>query len=616
MIYETLTKDAAGKTKEALLELFLGEYSQFQGDEVTSIRSAWFYLCQVSEGRFDSENQPYYIHGMRVACILAERKLDYQCVMAGFLHNVLSFERVSAEEINENFGPIILRLIEGTTRITNLKIKNKTQHQADSIRKMLFAMVEDIRVILVMLADRLDRIRNLSQESRQVQKQVAQESIDIWAPLANRLGMSSVKSELEDLSLKYSNPDVYAQIKKVVAAKKQDRSDYLAKAQQEIYKAASRAGIEVSISSRAKHFYSIYQKMRKRNKGVDELFDLLALRVLCQSSSDCYVLIGLVHGIWKPLEGRFKDYIAMPKANGYQSLHTTVMCDGRPLEIQIRTTEMHSVAEYGVASHLLYKQKLGGSDKVGLENLSIINQLKQLRPEQLADEVLFSEIREELLGDSIFVFTPKGDVVELPAGSTAVDFAYQIHSAVGEKIVGAKADGHIIPLSRPLKNTQIVDIITSPKAHPTQNQLQLVRTAKARSKIRGWLTQNDPTFDNPFAKATGDLAGKAGTDEAAGEVGAVHRAHKKGTGRPHDSPLPMEIASGSGKIRIGNTTNFLIARARCCEPQFGDDIVGYVSRGRGIIIHRADCHVFSLIPNRQERTLEVEWDREELGVRS
>lgn len=609
MSYTSFADEAVGKSQDELLELFLDEYSQFQGAEAAAITSAWSYLCQVAEGRVDSQNQPYCIHGMRVAAILAERKLDYQCVMAGFLHNVLSFERVSPEEISEKFGPVILRLIDGTTRITNLKIKNKTQHQADSIRKMLFAMVEDIRVILVMLADRLDRIRNLSKDTKQVQKQVAQEAIDIWAPLANRLGMSSVKSELEDLSLKYSNPDVYAQIKKVVAAKKQERSDYLAKAQQEIYKAASRAGIEVSISSRAKHFYSIYQKMRKRNKGVEELFDLLALRVLCENSGDCYVLVGLVHGLWKPLDGRFKDYIAMPKANGYQSLHTTVMFEGRPLEIQIRTTEMHSVAEYGVASHLLYKQKLGGSDRVGLENLSIINQLKQLQPEQLADEVLFSEIREELLGDSIFVFTPKGDVVELPAGSTAVDFAYQIHSAVGEKIVGAKADGHIIPLSRPLKNTQIVDIITSPKAHPTQNQLQLVRTAKARSKIRGWLTQNDPTFDNPFAKSPSEQGLRLDSDST-GEAAAVHRAHKKGAGKPSGTP-PLDIASGSGKIRIGNTTNFLVSRARCCEPQFGDAIVGYVSRGRGIIIHREDCHVFSLIPNRQERTLEVEWDREE-----
>ena len=609
MNYDNIIKDAGNKDCNELLDSFLTHFNHFTNEEVESIRSAWLYLCQVSKDKFDSQNLPYYIHALRVACILADRDLDCQCIVAGFLHNVLSFEKVNEDEIREKFGPAILKLIGGTTRITNLKIKNKTQQEADSVRKMLFAMVEDIRVILVMLADRLDRIRNLSHETKLVQKQVAQEAIDIWAPLANRLGMSSVKSELEDLSLKYSNPDAYGQIKKVVAAKKQERADYLSKAQQEIYKAANRAGLEVMITSRAKHFYSIYQKMRKRNKAVDELFDLLALRILCETSGDCYVLVGLVHGLWKPLEGRFKDYIAMPKANGYQSLHTTVMCEGRPLEIQIRTKEMHSVAEYGVASHLLYKQQLGGPDKVGLENLSIINQLKKLKGEQLADENLFNEIKEELLGDSIFVFTPKGDVIELPAGATAVDFAYHIHSAVGEKIIGAKADGHIIPLSKPLKNTQIVDILTSQQAHPTQNQLQFVRTAKARSKIRSWLTQHDPTFDNPFAKVgcEGLQGGKSNGEANACNIGGAPRGHKKGQGNPHAGA--MEIASGSGKIRIGDTTNFLISRAHCCNPQYGDEIVGYVSRGRGIIIHRMDCHVFNLTPNRQERTLEVEWDR-------
>lgn len=595
-----LAVNDANKSCDDLLVDFFSQYNDFNDKEKNEITKAWNFLCHVSKDRLTSQNLPYYVHGMRVTYILAERGLDYQCIIAGFLHNIFSFDGIEKDEIEKQFGLEILKIVEGTTRITNLKIGNKNQQQADSIRKMLFAMIEDIRVIIVMLADRLDRIRNLSQETKIVQKQVAQEAIDIWAPLANRLGMSTVKSELEDLSLKYSHPDVYGQIKKVVAAKKQERAEYLAKAQQEIYKAANRSGLEVSISSRAKHFYSIYQKMRKRNKSVDELFDLLALRVLCETSGDCYVLVGLVHGLWKPLEGRFKDYIAMPKSNGYQSLHTTVMCEGRPLEIQIRTGEMHSVAEYGVASHLLYKQNLGGSDKVGIENLSIINQLKRLQPEQLKDESLFAEIREELLGDSIFVFTPKGDVVELPAGSTAVDFAYQIHSAVGEKIVGAKADGQIIPLSKPLKNTQIVDILTSPHAHPTQNQLQFVKTAKARSKIRGWLTQNDPTFDNPHIQNTGNTSGSGEGTAPSGS----HRGHKKGTGNPH----PMEIATGSGKIRIGDTTNFLISRAGCCNPQFGDEIVGYVSRGRGIIIHRLDCHVFSLIPNREVQTLELEWD--------
>ena len=269
---------------------------------------------------------------------------------------VLSTEGFDDEYIRQEFGKDVATIIIGTAKITNLKIQNKTLQQADSIRKMLFAMIDDIRVILVKLADRLDRMRNLSFANTSERKQIAQEVIDIWAPLANRLGMSNVKTELEDLSLKFSNPEVFQQLKKIVALKKSERAEYLEKAQKAIYRAAARAGIEVSISSRAKHFYSIYQKMRKRNKSAEELFDLLALRIICNTQAECYTLIGLVHTLWKPLDGRFKDYIAMPKANGYQSLHTTVICEGKPLEIQIRTQQMHNVAEHGVASHWLYKK--------------------------------------------------------------------------------------------------------------------------------------------------------------------------------------------------------------------------------------------------------------------
>jgi GTP pyrophosphokinase len=300
----------------------------------------------------------------------------------------------------------------------------------------------------VKLADRLDRMRFLKNLSEEKQKSVATEVLEIWSPLANRLGMSSLKDELEDLGLKYTNPDAYEQIKRLVQLKKGERSVYLEKAEKEIYKAAAKQNLDIKISSRAKHFYSIYQKMRKRGKAVDEIYDLLALRIICENQAACYSLIGIVHTLWKPMEGRFKDYIAMPKTNGYQSLHTTVMCEGFPLEIQIRTKEMHSVAEHGVASHWLYK-KGKSKDSVSVENLSIINQLKALRAENKNDAELFAEIKDELLGDSIYVFTPQGDVRELPAGATAIDFAYSIHSRIGETIVGAKADGNIIPLSSP-----------------------------------------------------------------------------------------------------------------------------------------------------------------------
>lgn len=583
-------------SENEVLELFFSNHLYFSQDEKNKLRDAWKFLCKNTVSIKTRSGKPYYYHAVRVASTLAERELDCQCIIAGFLHNILAFSDCK-EEVVFLFGEEVEKIIVSTARITKLKIQNKTLHQADSVRKMLFAMVDDIRVILIMLADRLDRMRNLADEDSVVQKQVAQEVIDIWAPLANRIGISSVKSELEDLSLKYLNLDAYLQIKKIVASKKQERADYLDKAVKEIHKSASKAGIEVSISSRAKHFYSIYQKMKKRNKGVEELFDLLALRVLCNTQAECYTLLGIVHSLWKPMDGRFKDYIAMPKANGYRSLHTTVICEGRPLEVQIRTHEMHSVAEFGVASHWLYK-KGTNHDDVNINSLSIINQLRQLQKEHLNDERFFAEIKEELLGDSIFVFTPKGEVIELPRGATAVDFAYHIHSAIGEKITGAKADGHIIPLSKSLKNTQIVEILTSPQAHPSQNQLEFVKTAKARSKIRSWLSQHDPTYcdyQNP--------AGGKNTSEQETPTVPV-RSHKRGTGGAPSVPK----VTGTGKIRIGKTTNFLVKKAGCCNPEFGDDIIGYVSRGRGIIIHRADCSVFARIPNSAAQSLAVEWD--------
>ncbi len=586
MISETDTK--------GLIEKFFTDYPGYTAEEKQRILQAWDYLVAHTQEINRSCGQPYYLHPLRVAEIIAQSSLDADTIISALFHNILDLEHISMEEIEQLFGKDVLRIITGTARITGMQIKNKTLQQADSVRKMLFAMVDDIRIILVKMADRLDRMRYLKSVSPESQKAIAQEVIDIWAPLANRLGMSTVKSEMEDLSLKYTNPDVFQHLKQLVALKKGERADYLEKAEKAIYKTADKNGITVSISSRAKHFYSIYQKMRKRNKAAEELYDLLALRIICKTNADCYTVIGIVHTLWKPLDGRFKDYIAMPKANGYQSLHTTVLYDGKPLEIQIRTEDMHAVAEHGVASHWLYK-KGTTKDLVSIDNLSIINQLKELRKENLADEQLFAEIKDELLGDSIFVFTPKGDVRELPAGSTAIDFAYSIHSHIGEKIVGAKANGSIIPLSSPLKNTQIIEILTSPQAHPTINQLHLVKTSKARSKIRAYLQENDPSFD--IEKAVPPPAQTKHTF-----------AHKSGTGDPNETPAKTYNGEAV-KIRIGDTTNFLITIARCCSPIYGDEIVGYVSRGRGIIVHRADCRNFSRIPNINERSVEVIWEQ-------
>jgi len=576
------------------LDAFFADFGYFADDERARIRAAWDFMSELKKDAARSCGEPFMAHPLRVARVLAELHLDADSVIAALLHGTVEGLGLSADGLESRFGPGVARLVEGTSRISALKLHNKTVQHAESIRKMLFAMVDDVRVILVRLADRLDKMRSLKNFPEESQRLIAQETIDIWAPLANRLGISSIKDELEDLSLKYSNREVFDQIKAIVSAKKGERAGFLERAESEILGAAKTAGISISVHSRAKHFWSIYQKMKKRNKAADELYDLLALRILCGTVNECYTVLGLVHTIWKPLEGRFKDYIAMPKANGYQSLHTTVMCfEGRPLEIQIRTAEMHQVAENGVASHWLYKRG-SGKEVVSVDHLSIINQLRELSRDRFDDEDLLARIKSDLLGDSIFVFTPKGDIVELPAGSTPIDFAYTIHSAIGEKIVGAKANGAIIPLSQELRNTQVVEVITHPQAHPTRNQYNAARTAKARQQIRAWLQANEPTA-------------AAERKEPEGERAQSSFAHHKGAG-----PEPIEAArppdSAVLKIRIGDTTNFLIKFAQCCAPVPPYPIAGYVSRGRGIIIHRVDCANLARIPEIENRMINVEWE--------
>ncbi len=588
-----------------LLEEFLRVFGeQFSADENARFEKAWAFLLEKTKNLVRSCGLPYFLHPMRVAAILADAKMDAECVVCGLLHSIFEVDGVSFDEVENNFGKTIAQIVRDTSKITSLKINSKTIQQADSIRKMLFAMIDDVRVILVKLADRLDRMRNLKSIDEKKQRLVAAEVIDIWAPLADRLGMQNVKSELEDLSLKYSNPDVFQQIKKIVSQKKDERASYLEKAVNEIYKRAEKIGVSVQITSRAKHFYSIYQKMRKRNKGAEELFDLFALRIICQTEQECYTLIGIVHGLWKPMDGRFKDYIAMPKSNGYQSIHTTVVFDGKPLEIQIRTAKMHEQAEHGVASHWLYKKGMN-HDKVDINSLGIFNQLQNLKNENLSDEGFFARLKGELLGDAIFVFTPRGDVVQLPAGSCAIDFAYHVHSAVGEKIVGAKADGKIIPITTPLKNTQIIEILTNPQAHPTENQLKFCKTSKARQKIHSWLVANDANFVDKAAEAQ-RAASLAANNDKSRKIQEEKKAHRKGAGQDSDKLISEKF---TGKITIDETKNVLYTIALCCSPKVGDAICGYVSKKKGIVIHRADCLTFQRIPNIENRMVLVEWER-------
>jgi GTP pyrophosphokinase len=565
-------------------------------------------------------------HPLEVADILMQLNLDADTLIAALLFHCATAPRVetaspkspsvklpafkeppgeepplTSNAIQEGFGKTIALLVEGMVRIADISAKNKTLAEAEHIGKMLFAMAKDIRVIFIKLADKLAHLRTLDRLPREQRRLAAQECLDIYAPLADRLGISWIKTELEDISLKQLNREAYQQIKKIVALKRNARNEFLAQIQEKIQKEAETLGFKIEISSRAKHFYSIYQKMRKRNKTAEELFDLFGLRIFCDTIETCYTLLGMVHRLWKPLEGRFKDYIAIPKSNGYQSLHTTVMTEaGELLEIQIRTREMHHIAEYGVASHWLYK-KGATREIVRPVDISIVNRLRdwnQQDPESSSSESFWEDIKREILKDSIYVFTPQGKVIELPAGATAIDFAYSIHSAIGDHCMAAKADGVIIPLSLELKNTQMVEILTATNARPHLNWLRIAKTAKARHRIRAWLQQYDSVIieKNVVAKKK----------PPAQEVIPKGKKEKEQESQPIQRFLQPPDSSVL-QVKVEDKANLMIRFAQCCRPVTGDPIVGYVSRGRGIIVHRKNCRNLGGIPDLEERKIDTEW---------
>jgi len=544
-----------------------------------------------------ASGDPYIIHPLNVASILVDLRMDPPSVIAALLHDVLEDTEATRPGLRKEFGREVESLVQGVTKISVLRGQSRTVRQAETIRKMLFSMVKDIRVILIKLADKLHNMRTLGFLPEEDRVRIATETLDIYAPLAGQLGISRIKDELEDLSLKWLQPEVFEEIKRFVAEKKSERSEYLDRVQKAIVREAAAAGIAVEVESRAKHFYSIYMKMKRRGKPIGEIYDLLGIRLLCDTQGECYELLGLVHKIWKPIEGRFKDYIAMPKANRYQSLHTTVMgYGGRIIEIQIRTHEMHHTAENGIAAHWLYKKGYLKED-VNHDELPLVNKLKEWQAAGAASVDFMDGIKKELLRDSIYVFTPKGDVVELPAGSTAIDFAYSIHTEVGDHVMGAKADGVIVPLKQPLTNTQVVEVLTSKTAHPHLDWLRFVRTSRARSKIRHWLSQNDPQLI-----IDGNIVAKKKEPDAKTLV--YQRPAREGEPEPETKIRDPEKVG----FRIGAERNMMIRVAQCCLPSPGEAIVGYVSRGRGIIVHRQDCFNLASIKDFTERHIDVEWE--------
>lgn len=649
----------------------------FGGEGEAHAARALEYAREKHKDSLRASGEPAWQHGLRVASTLLDMGMDLDSVIAGLVHDVIEnrssgfvpqaagaageagAEKAApaaapqeaappaagarkgkaqrrdpkAEErqkeahrkalaalpdpaIAAGFGEETARIVAGVARLSTLRAKNKTVQAAETMRKMLFAMTGDIRVIIVKLADKLDSMRTIKWLPEDRQKTIAAETIDIFAPLADRLGISWLKDELEDLSLKVLNREAFDQIKDIVSSKKATREKFLARVSEDIRRASLKEGIVVDIASRAKHFYSIYRKMRKSGKPAEELYDLLGLRLICESDNDCYALLGLVHRLWKPIDGRFKDYIAMPKANGYRSLHTTVMCyDGQLLEVQIRTRYMHAIAEYGVASHWLYK-KGSGAERPRLEDLPVINRLKQWNEFVSQGAEYLEEIKRELLKDSIFVFTPRGDVIELPAGATAIDFAFAIHTDVGSHCLGARADGAIIPLDAELQNTQIVEVITSPLARPNLNWLKLAHTSKARSKIRALLVQSGQALaiDKSIVvgKKTDEKAKEAAQHEEARPAERPSSPAEAESGRAemefYSYKPQQELRSDAAGLSIDGAKNMMIRIAGCCLPVTGDAIVGYISRGRGIIIHRQDCKSIKAVADFEQRKIEVRWE--------
>jgi len=579
---------------DAAIRRFTGRLSIYPRAERRPILKALHWSRKLHAGQKRASGEPYIIHPIRTAEILIDFKLDPQTIKGALLHDALEDTEATKDDIVKNFGAEVATLIEGVTKIDYVNVGTKTR-KTESLRKMIWAMVDDLRVIFIKLADKRHNMHTLQYISEDDRRdRIVQECLEIYAPMAGKLGMSSLKSELEDISFKYLHPDFYTLIRDHVVLKKEERRLYLEYIQANLLQAAAKARVKIEVSTRAKHFYSIYRKMKDRDKDIDDIYDLLGVRIICESAVACYTILGVVHSLWAPFEGRFKDYIACPKSNGYRSLHTSVLTEGaRPLEIQIRSRSMHETAEYGIAAHWAYKEGRRGKEPQ-VSRFALIEQLKDLRDEGYDDDagIFLDAIKRDVLRDSIIVYTPKGDPIELPEGSTAIDFAYHIHSEIGDHCMGAKANGTIIPLTRPLTNTHTIQILTAIHAQPHVNWLKHVRSTRARNKIRSWLNhhETDVIIDRNIV------------------------ARKK------KIPIPIKEAAASNKlekkvfdlskigISIANERNVMIKISRCCSPVPGDRIIGYISHGRGIIVHGENCPNLKGIANFDDRRIQVNWE--------
>jgi len=648
---------AAKKVLDLSTEKFIHDMSEINPKYDDSVVIKAYEIARsLHDGQFRKSGEPYIIHPVAVAKILAGFGMDNETVIAGLLHDVVEDTDYSREQLVEDFDDKIADLVDGVTKLGNISYDSTEAAQAENFRKMFLAMSKDIRVLIIKLADRLHNMRTLEYMPTEKRTSKAMETLEIYAPLAGRLGIFSIKFELEDLALKYLYPTEFKKLSDAVAKQKKVYEKNLESLTDEISQLLEEAGIQHDVKGRSKHLYSIYRKMKVQNKQIDEIFDLLAVRILVGSVKDCYAALGLVHNRWKPIPGRFKDYIAMPKPNMYQSIHTTVLGDnGEPFEVQIRTYEMHRIAEYGIAAHWKYKEgKMSGDEDESDQKLAWLRQALELQTEA-DDSVEFLEtVKVDLFNNQVFVFTPHGDVVELPAESTPLDFAFKIHTDVGIRCVGAKVNGKMVTIDHPLQNGDIVEIVTSANSSgPSVEWLKKCKTSGARNKIRNWLRKADKDSDvtkgrtniNNYIKKKGyDPASvtknayilKAVKDFNCSNVNELFlqisrggstvsklgqklieyyeadnkiKEEDKETIEVKKRPVTKHAVTSDSGVVVKGADNLLIRRATCCNPIPGDRIIGYVSKGKGLTVHRTDCpNVLNIRDEDKGRLMEVEWD--------
>ncbi|MBX3238122.1 MAG: bifunctional (p)ppGpp synthetase/guanosine-3',5'-bis(diphosphate) 3'-pyrophosphohydrolase [Nitrospiraceae bacterium] len=611
------------------------------------VKQAYEFSARAHEGQTRRSGEPYLQHPLAVAGLLTHLKTDVAAIVAGLLHDTLEDTLATPAELEQRFGKDVVHLVDGVTKIGKITFRSYEEKQAENFRKMVLSMADDIRVVLIKLADRLHNMRTLEYLSERKRHEIAQETLEIYAPLANRLGIGWIKNELEDLCLKHLKPEVYEQLRIRVAKRDEDRQQYIQEVIEVVKGAIAEAGLTGDVYGRPKHLYGIYQKMEKQSITFEEVYDLAALRIITDTKMSCYALLGVIHSLWRPLPGRFKDYIAIPKSNLYQSLHTTVVGPkGEHVEFQIRTEEMHRVSEHGIAAHWKYKEQ-GRIDEKDGKVFSWLRQFVEWHQDLPDNRQFMDSVKLDLFHDVVYVFTPKGMVKELPKGSTPVDFAYSIHTEIGDHCVGAKVNGKIVPLKHSMESGDTIEILTSPNQTPHKDWLKFVRTSRAKTKIKHWIKAEEQARSVEIGKRlleaefrrhglapaqmirseqlleVAKQAGYETTEELAAAVGFGHlptsQIISKFTSTVPAETQPTQVEPESpqkpvaGKadhqgVQVKGARDLLMQLSRCCNPVPGDRILGYITRGRGLTIHTIDCPNLEALDYDKNRLVEVEWD--------